>query len=420
MTQTINSVTVLGAGTMGAQIALHCANAGIPVLLLDLTADVAKQGLERARKLKPDPQFTPEAYRLVSTGGFDTHLDQIAKSDWIMEAVIERLDVKQQLLAKVDEQRRPGSIVSSNTSGIPIAAMAEGRSDDFRKHWLGIHFFNPPRYLRLLEIIPTTETDPTVVNALVKFGDHVLGKGVVIARDTPNFIANHVGLYGVARTLDVLATGNYTIEEIDAITGPALGRPGSATFRTMDIAGIDVLAHVMRNLGERLPSEADRAAFATPPIVEALIARGALGEKSGKGFYERRKSAAGETEIWTLDPASMEYRQKQSARIASIEAGKNIDDVGERVKMLFNAKDKAGEFLRATLAPTLVYTARVMPDIAHSIDDVDRAMRWGFGWDLGPFELFDAIGVKDVLAAAEGTHAMVGGIPPLIASMLER
>jgi len=419
VSQTIHSVTVLGAGTMGAQIALHCANAGIAVLLLDLTPDAAKQGLERARKLKPDPQFTPEAYRLVSTGGFDTHLDHIAKSDWIMEAVIERLDIKQQLLAKVDEKRRPGSIVSSNTSGIPIAAMAEGRSDDFRKHWLGTHFFNPPRYLRLLEIIPTTETDPAVVNAIAKFGDQVLGKGVVIARDTPNFIANHVGLYGVARTLDVLASGKYTIEEIDAITGPALGRPGSATFRTMDIAGIDVLAHVMRNLGERLPGEADRAAFATPPIVEALIACGALGEKTGKGFYERRKSAAGETEIWTLDPASLEYRPKQSARIASIEAGKTIDDVAERVKMLFNAKDKAGEFLRATLAPTLVYTARITPEIANSIDDVDRAMRWGFGWDLGPFELFDAIGVKNVLAAAEGTHSMTGGVPPLIASMLE-
>jgi 3-hydroxyacyl-CoA dehydrogenase len=419
MTQPINSVAVLGAGTMGAQIALHCANAGIPVLLLDLTADVAKQGLERARKLKPDPQFTPDAFRLVTTGGFDTHLDQIAKCDWIMEAVVERLDIKQQLLARVDEQRRQGSIVSSNTSGIPIAAMAEGRSQDFRKHWLGTHFFNPPRYLRLLELIPTTDTDPTVVNAMVKFGDHVLGKGVVVAKDTPNFIANHIGLYGVARTLDVLAAGQYTIEEIDAITGPALGRPGSATFRTMDIAGIDVLAHVMRNLGERLPNEADRAAFAMPPIVEALIARGALGEKSGKGFYERRKGAAGETEIWTLDPASMEYRQKQPARIASIEAGKTIDDVGERVRMLFNARDKAGEFLRATLAPTLVYTARVTPDIAHSIDDVDRAMRWGFGWDLGPFELFDAIGVKDVLAAAEGTHSMTGGVPPLIASMIE-
>jgi 3-hydroxyacyl-CoA dehydrogenase len=415
----INSVTVLGAGTMGAQIALHCANAGIPALLLDLTTDVAKQGLEKARKLKPDPQFTPDAYRLVTVGGFDTHLDQIAKSDWIMEAVVERLDIKQQLLAKVDEKRRPGSIVSSNTSGIPIAALAEGRSDDFRRNWLGTHFFNPPRYLRLLEIIATPETNPAVVAAMTKFGDHVLGKGVVLAKDTPNFIANHIGLYGVARTLEALATGTYTIEEIDSITGPALGRPGSATFRTMDIAGIDVLAHVMRNLNERLATEADRAAFAVPPLVAALIDKGALGEKSGKGFYERRKGAGGESEIWTLDPPSLEYRQKQSARIASIEAGKSIDDVGERVRMLFNAKDKAGEFLRATLAPTLVYTARVTPDIAYSIDDVDRVMRWGFGWELGPFELFDAIGVKDVLAAAEGSHAMAGGVPPMIASLLD-
>jgi 3-hydroxyacyl-CoA dehydrogenase len=418
-TPQINSVTVLGAGTMGAQIALHCANAGIPALLLDLTADIAKQGLEKARKLKPDPQFTPDAYKLVTTGGFDTHLDLVGKTDWIMEAVVERLDIKQQLLAKVDERRRPGSIVSSNTSGIPIAAIAEGRSEDFRKHWLGTHFFNPPRYLRLLEIIPTTETDAAVVAAMVRFGDHVLGKGVVIAKDTPNFIANHVGLYGVARTLDALATGKYTIEEIDAITGPALGRPGSATFRTMDIAGIDVLAHVLRNLSEHLTTDADRHAFAVAPLVDALIKKGALGEKTGKGFYERRKSAAGETEIWTLDPATLEYRQKQSARIASIEAGKSIDDLAERVRMLFNAKDKAGEFLRATLAPTLVYTARVTPDIAHSIDDVDRAMRWGFGWELGPFELIDAIGVKDVIAAAEGTHAMEGGVPPLMKSLLE-
>ena len=415
----INSVAVLGAGTMGAQIALHCANAGIPVLLLDLSADVAKQGLDRARALKPDPQFTPDVFRLVATGGFDTHLDAIARCDWIMEAVVERLDVKQQLLAKVDAKRRPGSIVSSNTSGIPVAAIAQGRSDDFRKHWLGTHFFNPPRYLRLLEIIPTAETDPSVVSTMVKFGDHVLGKGVVIAKDTPNFIANHVGLYGVARTLDALATGKYTIEEIDAITGPAVGRPGSATFRTMDIAGIDVLAHVLRNLSEHLTSDADRQAFAVAPLVDALIEKGALGEKTGKGFYQRRKSAAGETEIWTLDPATLEYRPKQSARIASIEAGKSMDDLAERVRMLFNSKDKAGEFLRATLAPTLVYTARVTPQIAHSIDDVDRAMRWGFGWELGPFELIDVIGAKDVVAAAQGTHVMAGGIPPLIASLLE-
>jgi 3-hydroxyacyl-CoA dehydrogenase len=415
----INSVSILGAGTMGAQIALHCANAGVPALLLDMTADLARQGLEKARKLKPDPQFTPDAYKLVTTGGFDTDLDRIAKTDWIMEAVVERLDIKQQLLARVDEKRRQGSIVSSNTSGIPIAALAGGRSDDFRRHWLGTHFFNPPRYLRLLEIIPTAETDPAVVAAMTRFGDHTLGKGVVVAKDTPNFIGNHIALYGVARTLEVLASGKYTIEEIDAITGPALGRPGSATFRTMDIAGIDVLAHVLRNLNERLPNEADRAAFAVPTLVQQLIERGALGEKTGKGFYERRKSAAGETEIWTLDPATLEYRPKQSARIASIEAGKSMDDLGERVRMLFHAKDKAGEFLRATLAPTLVYTARVTPDIANSIDDVDRVMRWGFGWDLGPFELIDIIGVRDVLAAAEGTHAMQGGVPPLLQSLIE-
>lgn len=418
---TINAVTVLGAGTMGAQIALHCANAGVPVLLLDLTADLARQGLDKARQLKPDPQFTPDGHRLVTTGGFDTDLDAIATSDWIMEAVVERLDLKQQLLARVDERRRPGSIVSTNTSGIAIAALAEGRSDDFRRHWLGTHFFNPPRYLRLLEIIPTAETDPAVVAAVSRFGDHVLGKGVVVAKDTPNFIGNHIALYGVARTLEVLATGRYTIEEIDAITGPALGRPGSATFRTMDIAGIDILAHVLRNLNERLEGEADRAAFAVPHLVEELIRRGQLGEKAGKGFYERRKNASGESEIWTLDPATFEYRAKQPARIASIEAGRAIDDLGERVRALFNAKDKAGEFLRATLAPALVYTARVTPAIAHSIDDVDRVMRWGFGWDLGPFELFDVIGVREVLAAAEaaGGHAMAGGVPPLIASLLE-
>jgi len=415
----INSVTVLGAGTMGAQIALHCANAGIPALLLDLTADAARHGLEKARKLKPDPQFTPDAHRLVTVGGFDTHLDHIAKSDWIVEAIVERLDLKQQLLARVDERRKPGSIVSSNTSGIPIAAIAEGRSDDFRRHWLGTHFFNPPRYLRLLEIIPTADTDPAVVAAMVRFGDHALGKGVVIAKDTPNFIANHIGLYGVVQSINELESGAYTIEEIDAITGPALGRPGSATFRTMDIAGIDVLAHVLRNLQERLPSDSDRKAMAVPPLVERLIARGAIGEKTGKGFYERRKGATGESEIWTLDPATLEYRQKQSARIGSIEAGKSIDEVGDRVRMLFNSNDKAGEFLRATLAPMLVYTARVTPQIAHSIDDVDRAMRWGFGWELGPFELIDALGVKDVIAAAEGSHAMAAGVPPLLAALLE-
>jgi 3-hydroxyacyl-CoA dehydrogenase len=417
----VGSVTVLGAGTMGAQIALHFANVGIPSLLLDLTAETARQGMEKARKLKPDPQFTPDVHTLVTTGAFDTHLDQIGKTDWILEAIVERLDIKQQLLARVDAHRRPGTIVSSNTSGIPIAALAEGRSDDFRRHWIGTHFFNPPRYLRLLEIIPTRETDPAVVAAVTRVGDHLLGKGVVVAKDTPNFIGNHIGLYGVAVTLQALATGKYTIEEIDAITGPAIGRPGSATFRTMDIAGIDVLAHVMRNLNERLASPDDRAAFAVPAFIDQMIARGQLGEKTGKGFYQRRKNAQGEAEIWTLDLPTLDYRPRQPAKIASVEAGKAMDDLAARVRMLFASKDRAGDFLRETLAPTLVYTARVAPDIAHSIDDVDRVMRWGFGWELGPFELFDTIGVRNVMnaATAAGGHVVKAGVPPLVQSVVD-
>jgi 3-hydroxyacyl-CoA dehydrogenase len=417
----ITSVAVLGAGTMGAQIALHCANAGIPALLLDLTADAARDGLERARRLKPDPQFTPDTRRLVTTMSFDEGIPLLKSVDWIMEAIVERLDLKQQLLARVDEARRPGSIVSSNTSGIPIGVLAEGRSQDFRRHWLGTHFFNPPRYLRLLEVIPTPETDPAVVQTISHFADHFLGKGVVIAKDTPNFIGNHIALYGVVRTLEAVASGRFTIEEVDAITGPALGRPGSATFRTMDIAGLDILAHVMRNLAERLDDEADRAAFAMPPFLEQMIARGLLGEKSGKGFYERRKDSAGGSEIWTLDLNTLDYRARQPARIASLDAAKAIDDVRLRVKALFGAKDKAGQFLRETLAPTLLYAARVTPHIAHSIDDVDRVMKWGFAWDLGPFELFDAIGVREVVEAAQATggHAAAGGIPPLVQEVLD-
>ncbi len=417
----VNAVTVLGAGTMGAQIALHFANAGLPSLLLDLTADAAAAGLARARALKPDPQFVPDAYRLITTGGFDTHMDRIGTTDWILEAVVERLDVKQQLLARVDAHRRPGTIVSSNTSGIPIAALAEGRSDDFRRHWIGTHFFNPPRYLRLLEVIPTGETDPAVVAAVTRVGDHLLGKGVVIARDTPNFIGNHIGLYGVAMTLRALATGAYTIEEIDAITGRAIGRPASATFRTMDIAGIDVLAHVMRNLHERLERPEDRDAFAVPAFIDRMIERGQLGEKAGKGFYERRKGPDGASEIWTLDLETLEYRPRQAPAIPSIEAGRSIDDLGERLRVLFASGDKAGRFLRETLAPTLAYTARVAPVIAHSIDDVDRVMRWGFGWDLGPFELFDTIGVREVMTAAgeTGGHAVEGGVSPLVQSVVD-
>src|SRR6185436_17758810 len=270
----IRSVTVLGAGTMGAQIAAHFANVGVPVLLLDVTADAATQGLQRARALKPDPFFVADAAKLITTDGFDTGLARIAESDWIIEAVVERLDVKRSLLEKGDAARRPGSIVSSNTSGIPIAALAEGRSDDFRRHWLGTHFFNPPRYLHLLEIIPTPETDDAVVRAVAHFADHRLGKGVVVAKDSPGFIGNHIAMFGMIQILARVAAGEYTIDEVDAITGPPLGRPKSATFRTLDIAGLDIVGRVVDDLRERLPGADAKDLWTLPPFVRQMLERG--------------------------------------------------------------------------------------------------------------------------------------------------
>src|SRR5688500_6535460 len=342
---------------MGAQIAAHFANAGVPSLLLDLTSEAAAQGLQRARTLKPDPFFTPDTWKLITTGSFDDGLSRLREADWILEAVVERLDVKRALLEKVDAARRPGAIVSSNTSGIPIAALAAGRSDDFRRHWLGTHFFNPPRYLRLLEIIPTPETQQSVIDTVARFADHRLGKGVVIAKDSPNFIGNHIALYGVTQLLARVAAGEYTIEEIDAVTGPAIGRPGSATFRTLDLAGGDILSHVIDNLHERLDDPAARTHFVLPPFVRRMVEQGQTGEKAGRGFYRRVKNASGESEILTLDPATLEYRPRTSPKLASVEAGKSITDVGERIRTLFNARDKAGQLLRDTLAPALVYTA---------------------------------------------------------------
>ncbi len=382
MTRHIRQAAVLGAGTMGAQIAAHFANAGVPAVLLDVTPDAARQGLDRARALKPDPFFTPSTATLVRTGGFEEDLGLIAQADWIVEAIVERLDVKQQLFARVERHRRADAIVSSNTSGIPISALAEGRSEGFRRHFLGTHFFNPPRYLRLVELIPTVDTDPGVLRDVAAFAERRLGKGVVVAKDTPNFIANHVGLYGVMQIFRALKSGEYTIEEIDAMTGPAIGRPKSATFRTMDIAGIDVLAHVSRNLAERLELPADRAVFALPAFVTTMIERGWIGAKAGQGFY--KKGADGE--ILTLDPVSMSYRARQSARLPSIEAARAIENTGERIQALVKGQDKVGRFLRATLVPTIEYAERVAPEIAHEPSDIDRAMRWGFGWELGPFE----------------------------------
>ena len=405
---------------MGAQIAAHFANAGIPVLLLDVSSDAAQQGLDRARALKPDPFFTPDTWKLITTGSFDANLAGITATDWIIEAVIEQLDAKRQLLERVDAVRRPGSIVSSNTSGIPIAALAEGRSGDFRQHWLGTHFFNPPRYLHLLEVIPTASTNRNVLDAVARFADHRLGKGVVVAKDSPNFIGNHVALYGMMRMLKMVASGEYTIEEVDAITGPAIGRPKSATFRTIDLIGLDVLSHVVHNLHERLHDAGARELFVLPEFVVRMIERGLTGEKAGKGFYKRVRSASGESEILTIDPATLDYRPARPPQLPSMEAARSIAATGERVRTLFNGKDRVGSFLRETLAPSLTYTARVTPQIAYSADDVDRVMRWGFGWDLGPFELTDAIGIGTVVDAVRQStpDLLADGVPSLFADAL--
>ena len=409
----IRSAAVLGAGTMGAQIAAHLANAGVRTLLLDLTVEIAREGLKRALALKPDPFFTADAAALITVGGLDGDLGRLAEVDWVIEAVVEQIGVKKALLERIDAVRRPHTIATSNTSGIPIAALAEGRTDGFKRHWLGTHFFNPPRYLRLLEVIPTPDTDRSVVERISWFADHRLGKGVVVARDTPNFIANRIGLFGVMQMLRALESGEYTIEEIDAITGPAIGRPASATFRTMDIAGIDVLGHVASNLADRIADDEARGTFELTPLIRTLIERRWIGEKAGQGFYQRSKTADGGSEILTLDPATLTYRPRQAVKLPALDAARSIDDVGERLKTLFLGPDKVGVFLRATLGPTLLYSARMAPCIAHSIDDVDRAMRWGFGWELGPFEIWDAIGVRQVIDAVGA-----GSPPPLVEDVL--
>lgn len=391
---------------MGAQIAAHFANAHVPVVLLDVSRQAARDGLVRTSKLKPNPFFVSDGLELIRTGSFDEDLGLSAGADWIIEAVVERADIKRGLLERVDRVRRPGSFVSSNTSGLSITDLAQGRSEDFRLHWLGTHFFNPPRYLPLLEIIPTADTDAAVVAAVAGFAERQLGKNTVKAKDTPGFIANHLALFGIARMFEALASGRYTVEEIDAITGPPMGRPKSATFRTVDIAGLDVLLHVAVDLANRLHSEE----FTLPPFVHEMVRRGWVGEKAGRGFYERRSTESGKTEIWALDPASMEYRPPQPVKLPSLEALGSAGTSAERVRKLFSSPDRAGEFLRATLPPFLLYSVRMAPEIAYSTEDVDRALRWGYGWDQGPFELCNAIGIDEVLAAADGKRSRT--VPP--------
>jgi 3-hydroxyacyl-CoA dehydrogenase len=393
----ISRAAVLGAGTMGAQIAAHLANAGIATTVLDVSLDAARAGIDRLKKLSPAPLFVPGNIALLTPGSLDD-LSPLADADWIIEAVVERLDVKQALMARIDVPgvRAPHAIVSSNTSGIPLAAIAEGRSAAFRAHWIGTHFFNPPRYLRLVELIATPDTDPAVVAFLTGFLERRLGKAVVPAPDTPAFIANHLGVHGIVTLLDAVSSGRWTIEEIDAITGPAIGRPKSATFRTVDLAGLDILAKVASDMG-----------LALPPLVDRMLAANRLGDKTGGGFYKKVKTPEG-SKILTLDLDTFEYRDQRKAQIPSLAAAKNIDDLGDRLRMLVKAEDKAGELLRETLLPEVDYANARWPiadsqspvaghwplTVDHS--NVDRAMREGFGWSLGPFETARVLAGEDV------------------------
>ncbi|PYU53773.1 MAG: 3-hydroxyacyl-CoA dehydrogenase [Acidobacteria bacterium] len=412
MNRRIEKAVVLGAGTMGSRIAAHFANAGLPCILLDivppnLPADapssernkIVRAGLEAAKKSKPAAFFTSALAEKIAIGNFEDDLARCAEADWIIEVVAENLEIKRKLLARVAQFRKPGAIVTTNTSGLPVHLIAEGMSEEFQQHWAGTHFFNPPRYLKLVEVIPGPKTSREVVETLREFCDRRLGKGVVIAKDTPNFIANRIGTFSMLNALRLMGTLGMTVEEVDACTGPAAGWPKSATFRTADIVGLDVLVHVVKNIYETAPNDESREMYKVPALVEEMAKRGWLGDKTGQGFYKKVKGE-GEKEILTLDVNTMEYRARQKARFASFEMGKAIEDTRERLRALVGPVlegqkgDKAQQFLWGALSEMCLYAARRVPEISDNVVDVDRAMRWGFAWELGPFEIIDAIGVK--------------------------
>ena len=407
MTLRIQKAAVLGAGTMGARIAAHFANAGLACLLLDIVpkeavpADrnkIVAAGLEAAKKSKPAAFFAPSLASRIAIGNFEDDLERIADADWIIEAVAENLEIKRNLLAKVAQHRKAGSVVTTNTSGLPVHLIAEGLPEEFQQHWAGTHFFNPPRYMKLVEVIGGPKTRPGVLEALSDFCDRRLGKGVVLAKDTPNFIANRIGTFSMLNALRLMSTLGMTVEEVDACSGPAVGWPKSATFRTADIVGLDVLMHVVRNIYETAPHDESREVYKVPALVEEMAKRNWLGDKSGQGFYKRVKGE-GEKEILTLDVNTMEYRPRQKAKFASIEAGKAIEDTCERLRTLLQPlfeeqkTDKAQQFIWSGLSEMCLYAGRRMPEISDHIVDVDRAMRWGFAWELGPFEIVDSIGL---------------------------
>jgi len=409
----IEKAAVLGSGVMGSAIAAHLANAGIPSLMLDIADPEAGKGkdpdsraarnrfarnaLKAALKAKPAPFYRKSLADLIETGNFDDDFERIAEADWIIEVVKEDLDIKRSVLARVAEHRRPGSLVSSNTSGISVAAMAEGLDEDFRRNFLGTHFFNPPRYLHLLEIVPTADTDPERVGQFADFADRVLGKGVVLAKDTPNFVANRIGVFGMMDTLAAMAEQGLTIEEVDFLTGPLVGRPKSASFRTADLVGLDTFVAVAGNVHRGCPGDESREIFAVPELLQKMLEAGLLGNKTGGGFYRKLREADGKRVIRTLDTENLEYRERRKAKFPELEAIRNMEDLTERLPALLESQGRAAEFTWRTLSRVFRYCAFRVGEIADDPATIDDAMRWGFGWELGPFQQWDALGFASTL-----------------------
>ncbi len=415
MNKRINKVVVLGSGIMGSRIACHFANIGVEVLLLDiapkeLNADEQAKGLNLAHsavknrivntalqtavKTNPSPIYSQSVLKRISTGNFEDDMPKIANYDWIIEVVVENLGIKQKVFEQVEQFRKPGTLVTSNTSGIPIHMMAEGRSDDFKAHFCGTHFFNPPRYLRLLEIIPTSHTKPELVDFLMHYGDKFLGKTTVLCKDTPAFIANRVGVYSIMSLLHLVEKMELTVEEVDKFTGPALGRPKSATFRTTDVVGLDTMIKVSKGLYDNCPNDKAHDLFKLPEYVQKMEANNWLGDKTQQGFYKKTKSPEGKTEILALDLKTLEYRPQHKVKSATLEMTKTIENVADRMKVFATGKDKAGELFRASFFGLFEYVSDRIPEISDELYRIDDAMRAGFGWDLGPFEVWDAVGVQ--------------------------
>jgi len=406
---------------MGARIAAHFANAGFPVDLLDIVLPdqpkrnaAALAGIENASKQRPVAFFTDSAKALIAPGNFEDDLGRVGRCEWIVEAVSENLDIKRSLWRRVAALRAPGSIVSTNTSGIPLARISEGFDSEFRQHFLGTHFFNPPRYLHLAEVIAGEETRPDVLDWVAAFCDLHLGKGVVPCKDTPNFIGNRIGCFFGAKVGQLTEQFDFTVEEVDALTGPLIGLPKSASFRLIDVIGLDVWVHVLRNLYDAAPFDPARELYRVPEIMQQMMERGWLGEKRGQGFYKRVGKGA-DKEIWALDRKTLEYRQAQNVKFPAAEAVRGIEDLGQRLRALVADDSRAGQFLWKLFRDFVIYSARMVPEISDRIVEIDRAMRWGYGFALGPFELWDALGVP---AAVERMRSDACAIPENVERML--